>query len=66
METRIVAEVNPAYSELFLAPLRHNGLRAYTKDLNIDGWVRSVDIFLIYDDAQELRRAREIVGSMDI
>ena len=64
MERQILSDLNPAYSELYLGPLRAEGLKVYTKDQNLDGWIRAVDVFLIYDDEQEWTRAREIIEGM--
>lgn len=66
METKIVSDLPPHYGEFYLAPLRRGGLRAYVKELNIDGWIRSLDIYLIYDDEEELRRARSIVETVAV
>jgi hypothetical protein len=65
MEARIVSDLNPAFSEIYLSAFRDAGLRVYAKYLNLEGWYRSTDIFLLYDDEQELQAAREIVHELE-
>jgi len=64
MERQILSDLNPAYGELYLAPLRAEGLKVYTKDQNLDGWIRAIDVFLIYDEERELARAKEIIQGL--
>lgn len=66
METKIVGELNPIYSQVVMDALAEEGLRAYSKELNLDGWIKSVDIFLIYDTPDELDRARMTIVSLNI
>lgn len=64
MDARIVSALNPAYVELYMGPLREHNLRVYTKELNIDAWIR-VDIWLQYDDPGELEQAREVIRDIE-
>ncbi len=64
METTVATNLNPAYTDLYLGALREEGLSVYTKELNIDGWIR-VDIYLVYDEDEELARAKGIVDELE-
>lgn len=64
MDAKIVSALNPAYIEFYMAPLREHNLRVYTKELNIDAWIR-IDIWLNYDDEGELDLAREVIRDIE-
>lgn len=65
MEMKVVTDLNPAYEEIYLAALRENGLSAYAKQFNLDAWIRSIDIFLVYSDEADLRLAARILRDLE-
>ena len=64
-ETLLVGELNPVWREFYLAPLRESGLSVYAKEINLDGWIRGIDIFLVYDSPEELEQANRLIREID-
>jgi hypothetical protein len=65
METRIVQELNPVWVEMYMQALRGNGLDVYGKEVNIDGWIRGTDLFLVFTDPAEVSRARRVIAMLE-
>ena len=66
METQILANVNPVYEDIYRDAFADNKLNIYTKEFNVDGWIRSLDIFLVYDREEELELAEKVIDDLDL
>ncbi len=64
MEKHIIKDLSPVFSEFFLEGLRAQGFKVYAKQQNLDGWIKSVDLFLIYQDENELQQAEETIRQL--
>lgn len=66
METQILSNVNPVYEDIYRDAFADNKLNIYTKEFNVDGWIRSLDFFLVYDREEELELAEKVINDLDL
>ncbi|MBN1517962.1 hypothetical protein JXA32_15460 [Candidatus Sumerlaeota bacterium] len=66
MPEATIATIDPLFAEIYLSALRESELKVYPKEENLDAWVRSVDIQLIYDDSNQLEEARRIIEELQL
>lgn len=64
MEANIVSNLNPVYRQLYQEAFKGNKLNVYVKEENIDGWIRSLDLYLVYDKDAELALAERVVRDL--
>ena len=66
MEMHILSNVNPVYGDIYRKAFADNKLNVYTKELNLDGWIRSLDFYLIYEREAERELAERVIEDLKL